>query len=121
MSEPIPPPRPKLGFKPKEFERLNTAPPGEPPPPANDVFAIRRELREREKTGGGDLLRPPERPARSRRRRDYWFLLAAGNLGFVVLAGLGSLNAVALVYTFSGIVLYTVGLTWVMWFVMDDY
>lgn len=121
MADTPEPPRPPLTFKPTEFERVNAAPTDEPPPPANDIFALQRELRAREIASGMDELKPVETPRRSRRRRDYWFLLAAGNLGFVALAAISSLNAIALVYTFSGIILYSVGLTWVMWFVMSDY
>lgn len=121
MADTPEPPRPPLTFKPKEFERVNPAPSGGPPPPANDIFAIQREIRAREIASGMDELKPVGTPRRSRRRRDYWFMLVAGNLAFVLLAGLGSLNVVALVYAFSGIILYSVGLTWVMWFVMSDY
>jgi hypothetical protein len=65
---------------------------------------------------------PPDfTPRRSRRRRDYWLCLVPLNLGLGTLAVLGRDNPVILVYSVAGIVLVTVSLTWVMWFVMSDY
>lgn len=122
---PEPPPR-TFTFKPKEFERVN-APrpeadePREAAPLANDVFAMQRDVREREIAAGMDVLKPADRPHSKRRRRDYWVMLIAGNAGFLAVGALVGANPVTIIYTFSGIVLYTVGLTWVMWFVVDRY
>lgn len=121
MAETPEPPRPPLTFKPKEFERVNVAPPGDPAPPANDIFALQRELREREIAAGMDVLKPADRPRATRRRRDYFLLLATGNAAIVGISALVGFNLITLVYAFSGVVLYTVGLTWLMWFVMGDY
>ncbi len=119
------PPRKTYAFKPKEFERLNEPrPEGEtapPPPAANDVFAIREQIRRREIAAGMDELKPVERPAANRRRRDYWLLLVAGLAllgGIVAVLGL---NPMTVVFGFAGSILYTIGLTWVMWFVMGRY
>lgn len=115
------PPRQTFVFKPKEFERLNQPTPNEPVPPANDIFAIQRDLRQREIASGRDELSPPTRPARSRRRRDFWLLLVLGNGALVTIGVVARLNPVVLVYAFAGVVLFTIGLIWTMWFVMDDY
>lgn len=115
------PPRKVYGLKPKEFERVNTAEPGPAAPRANDVFAIQREQREREIASGMDELKPNDRPQSKRRRRDYWLLLLGGNLALIAAALLAGLNVVTAVYVFSGVVLYSIALTWIMWFVMDDY
>lgn len=119
------PPRRTFVLKPREFERLNP-PPEElaaaPTPLANDIFAMQRDLRAREQTSGRDELAPmPER--RSRRRRDYWLMVALLNGLGGAAAGTASAtgNLIVLTYALSGMLLGTVGLTWVMWVVMDDY
>lgn len=121
MPDEADPPRKFYGLKPKEFDRVNSAEPGSPPPAANDVFAIQRELREREIASGMDELKPMDRPKSKRRRRDYWLLLLGGNLAIIGTALIVGLNVMTIVYVFSGVVLYSIALTWVMWFVMGDY
>lgn len=128
------PPRQNYAFKPKEFERLNpprpeapdTAPPAAPSastPAANDVFAIQRQLREREIAAGMDELAPTDRPVRRRRKRDYWLLtlLTSGVLIPLALWGYRTQNAVLFVYCIAGLALVNAALVWVMWFLMDDY
>lgn len=122
---PATPPR-KFEFKPKAFERVNEPRPeaaadAVPPPAANDVFAIRQELRAREIAAGFDELKPTERPRSTKRRRDYWLLLLAGNAAIVGTAALVGANVMTVVYAFAGVVLYSLGLTWTMWVVMDRY
>ncbi len=56
-----------------------------------------------------------------RKRKDYLIALLLGN-GLICLAvAILPLHVVTLVYGLSGIVLYTVGLSWIMWTVMSDY
>jgi hypothetical protein len=107
-------------FKAKEFERIN-APAGSQEPSADhDVYAIRRQLRERERAAGRDDLSP--RPARrSRRKRDYWLLMLAGNAGFGSIALIGRGSPVVFVSGMAGVLILSIGLTWVMWFIMEDY
>lgn len=60
-------------------------------------------------------------PRRSRRKRDYWTVLMAGN---ALLAGAVAVlpkNPMVLVCGLSGVVLFSIGVTWVMWVVMGDY
>jgi hypothetical protein len=54
-------------------------------------------------------------PRRSKRSRDYFAVLLAGN------AALVSGCFLQRVFAGAGFVIFNVGLTWVMWFVMDDY
>jgi hypothetical protein len=57
----------------------------------------------------------------SRRTRDYWLLLLLLN-GFFAAATFGPFqNPLTLLYGIRGMIVTTLGLTWVMWFVMDDY
>ncbi|MBA4137586.1 MAG: hypothetical protein C0518_09745 [Opitutus sp.] len=124
--EPEPTPR-TFTFKPKEFERVNAPRPevGDDTPAAaplaKDVFAMQRDLRAREIAAGMDQLKPVDRPESKRRRRDYWLLLLTG---YAILASAALIfpgNPVVLLYVFAGIVLFSIGLTWVMWFVMGRY
>lgn len=134
QSRPVPddadPPRKNYALKPKEFERLNAprpdahspAPP-EPTPAANDVFAIQRQLREREIAAGMDELAPPHRPVRRRRKRDYWLLTILTNGALIPLAlwGYRTSNAVLFVSCIAGIALVNIALAWIMWVLMDNY
>ena len=61
------------------------------------------------------------REVKSRRKRDYWVLLVGGNLLVVGLVALVRFNPISVIYGFSAIVILSLSLTWVMWFVMDDY
>ncbi len=81
---------------------------------ANDVHAMLRENLARANAAGLNALAPqPKR--KSKRKRDYFLLLAAGNmlltLGFVLQP----------IFAGAGFVLFNIGLAWIMWFVMDDY
>ena len=60
----------------------------------------------------------PKPKRRSRRTRDYWTMLVVVNALFV-----GSViwRPGVIVFAGAGIILFTVGLTWVVWVVMDDY
>lgn len=114
-------PKPRqFAFKAKEFERVN-APAGTQEPSADhDVYAIRRQLRERERAAGLDDLSP--RPARrSRRKRDYWLLMLSSNAVFGSITLIGRQNPVVFVSGLAGVIIFSVSLTWVMWFIMEDY
>ncbi|MBA3850461.1 MAG: hypothetical protein C0502_10790 [Opitutus sp.] len=128
MPEETDPPPKSYALKPKEFEHVNAprVEAGETPSPAplaNDVFAIQRDLRAREIAAGMDTLKPADRPRSTKRRRDFWLLLLAVNGIFVPLAlwGFRTQNAVLAVYALSGAVFLSVGLTWVMWVVVNRY
>lgn len=81
---------------------------------ANDVHAMLRENHERANAEGLNELAPKTRRA-SRRKRDYIVTSLAGNALLVAAIWLQPVFAIA------GIILFNIGLTWIMWFVMDDY
>ncbi len=139
--EPEPPPR-TFQFKPTAFEvsnrRAGAAPADQPidvrqlnrlagPPPSsaavpaeNEVHAIlRANLARAEAQGENAIILPPRRP--SRRKRDFWLLFIGGNLLAAATVGGLHKNVVTVVFGFSAMVFFSLGLIWVMWFVMDDY
>lgn len=114
------PPRKHYGLKPREFEKLNA--PGKAPEKSveHDVFAILAQNREVEKSSGQDEIKiSPKR--KSRRKRDYWLATVAMNLLLVGLVAIARFNPISLIYGFSGIIIFNLSFTWVMWFVLDDY
>lgn len=84
-----------------------------PPAPENEVQAVLRENLARANAAG--LNEVSSRPRRSRRRRDYFLALVIGN---TVLLGGAFLMPI---FGIAGMILFNVGITWIMWFVMDDY
>lgn len=144
MADEADPPRKVYGFKDREFKRDNApasqAAPmptakelarmagpvvktGQPAGPKagdpNDVYAVLERNRVSEKKFGGDEVEFKKIP--SRRKRDYWLLLICGNLailapGVILGASATTMSAVA-----GGLLLYSLGLTWIMWQVMGKY
>jgi len=104
-ADPLDPPRKMYGLKPRAFEHLNA------PKTAPEKSVEQRH--------GHDEIEI--RPKRSRRKRDYWLLLVGGNLLILGLVALARFNPISVIYGFSGVVILTLSLTWVMWFVMNDY
>jgi hypothetical protein len=139
------PPRKFYGFKPKEFEAVNTLIGQSRPSAAHDVFAIRREVEEAERAAGLHQLevKPPKR---SKRKRDYWRLVVGLfvviNVMLVVIAwgGAGTQTLAAgmtdqfwpvfrgvlfgspiLAWGFAGWCVMSASIAWLMFGVMDDY
>jgi hypothetical protein len=115
------PQRAQLQFKARPFEKVNQ--PSEPPaggpaaaPPGNEVENILRLNREREKQAGLDQLRLAP-PVPNRRRRDYLMLLIGGNL--VIVLGVGAIAGPIIAAMLAAV--FTVGVTWVLYGVMDKY
>jgi hypothetical protein len=102
-----------------KFENVNTPTAGGLPPV--DVHEILRDNLARAQAAGlNDLTPTPTR--RSRRRRDYWFLLITANLFFGLIAVRSGPGApIVFVSALAGMAIVSSALTWVMWFVMDDY
>jgi len=133
--EPPPPDlRPDPGILPSEKERIDvrdlarmasgTMPMLGNNAPANrdnDVHAVLREnLAVANAAGLNDLAPKPKR--RSKRKRDYWLIMIPVTLFFgtsVVLTGPDA--PIPFVISLSALVLFNVGLWWVMWHVMEDY
>ena len=138
------PPRKNYGFKERTFQRDNpltsetgamptaqdlakmagpvtrSGPVGGAAKPSdpNDVYTARETVRGAEKASGGDAVEI--RKVSSRRTRDYWLALVGGN---IVIVG-GALffgGGVALLFGLAGVIIYSLGLTWVMWQVMNRY
>jgi len=117
--EPEDPPRKNYSMKARQFERVNS--PGKAPAKSveHDVHAILLQNRAREQQAG--LNEVVFRPVRSRRKRDFWALFLIGNLVFAVAAVLGRHNPLVFTVASAGIAVFSLGLTWIMWFVMDNY
>lgn len=88
--------------------------PPKAPSPANEIHDVLRDNLTRANAAGlNDISERPRRP--SRRKRDYWLAIAFGNLVLIVA------TAIMPIYGIAGIIIFNTGLTWIMWFVMDDY
>ena len=88
----------------------------------NQVHEILRENLARANDAGlNELSEKKKRP--SRRKRDYWILMIAGNslLAFLFAGAVASKNAFLMAFSAGGIGLISAGATWIMWHVMDDY
>jgi hypothetical protein len=147
MSDDSDPPRKFYRLKPKDFEMVNeptsaapadsspthvrghlraafSSPPPSaitPQPQANDVHALLRDNVARANAAGLNEL-TAVRARRSRRKRDYWRLMA---LGTIILGGIAALTGprmpIPFIYAIAGVVLFNLGLWWIMWHVMEDY
>ncbi|MCX6953597.1 MAG: hypothetical protein NTV51_15710 [Verrucomicrobia bacterium] len=118
-------PRPDPGIVPTDKVRIDVRdlaraamipPAASPPAPArtNEVHTLLRDNAARAEAAG--LNRLAEKPRRrSRRKRDYAIAMILGNA--VLLMG----TAIMPLFGIVGLIIYNLGLTWIMWFVMDDY
>ncbi|WP_438480154.1 hypothetical protein [Oleiharenicola lentus] len=116
------PPRKYYGLKPREFTRINEVVSAEPtsaPPGDNDVHVILRQNQVIARDAG--LNEIVIKKVVSRRKRDYWTVLIAGNLCIAGLTAFVGLNPLTAMFGLAGCVLLSVGLTWIMWVVMDNY
>lgn len=86
----------------------------------NDVHVILQDNLAHANAAGLNTL-TYKRKRRSRRTRDYFLVTISLDALFGFLAFGPYSNVVIMAYSFAGIILTTVGLWWVMFFVMDDY
>jgi len=124
MSDPAPrpsddPPPVKHTLTTAKFEALNE-PTAAPTPAPTDVYQVLQDNLARENAVGLNVVKPVP-PRRSRRKRDFWLVLIGGNLAIMASVGFTSINVMTVIYGFAGVILLSSGLTWIMWFVMDDY
>ena len=96
----------------------NAAPLASTPAPRSteptEVQALLRENHARaNRSGLNQVSAAPPRP--TRRRRDYFISLAIGNLVLLVA------TVIQPIYGIAGMIIYNLGLTWIMWFVMEPY
>lgn len=139
------PPRKNYDFKERTFKRDNAPSTGQPPMPTakelammagpaaptakrtntpkagdpNDVYAILEHNRRVEKKHGMDTVEIRE--IKSRRKREFWLLLVGGNLAIIGGVFLSGINVVTVIFGLAGLIIFSLGLSWVMWQVMDRY
>jgi hypothetical protein len=101
--------------RPSRTKDLPKANPKDP----NDVYAVLRENRAFEDQAG--LSDVEIREIKSRRKRDFWLLLIGGNLAILGVVALSGFNPISAVFGLAGLVVFSLGVTWVMWQVMDKY
>ena len=86
----------------------------------NQIHVILHENLARANAAGLNTLTPkPKR--RSRRTRDFFLVLVPLDAFFAYAAFGPHSNVGLMAYGVAGIIIATLGLTWVMFFVMDDY
>jgi hypothetical protein len=143
--EPDDPPRKNYGFKVREFKRDNQAASGEPPMPTakemaimagpvvksptgatgpkaddpNDVYNSLQKNRAIEQKLG--LHQVEIKKVKSRRKFDFWVVLVGGNLAIITLVAVLGLNPATFVFGLAGLIIFSLGLSWIMWQVMDRY
>jgi len=101
----------------KAFTRNNPRPEDELRPPIDSIEILRQNQKARSPTEQPVNLAPPQ----SRRRRDYWTILIAGNAAIATMVAVMHKNVAVLVFGLSGAVVFSIGVTWVIWVVMDDH
>ncbi len=147
MADESDPPRKHYQLKPTQFEIVNapsgaapvdSAPthvrghlraanagpknPGKPiiAPRENDVHALLRDNAARANAAGlNDLT--PQAASVSRRKKDYIVTLLLGNGAIIGLVLMLGMNVMTVAFGAAGVLIYTGGVTWIMWFVMDRY
>lgn len=138
------PPRKNYGFKEREFQREEKPKSDSQPPISvqdlakqsgpvtrsgpiggaakasdpNDVYTARDKIRIAEKAAGVDDLEIRKKKT-ARRTRDYWLMLLGGNA--VLIVGSVYMGGAAIVFGLAGVIIYSLGLTWVVWQIMDRY
>jgi hypothetical protein len=146
--EPDDPPRKVYGFKERDFKRDNAPASAAPPPPTvkelammsgtppvdssrrkaaptakpgdpNDVYAVLRENQRLAKQHG--LNEVEIKKIKSRRKRDFWLVLVGGNLAIIGAVVLTNINVVTVIFGLAGLIVFSIGLSWIMWQVMDRY
>ena len=87
----------------------------------NDVHDL-LELNRRKARAAGEFDLNYIPPRASRRKRDYWILVILANGGSIGFMGLITrFDAAAMLGGLAGGLFLTFALTWIMWFVMDNY
>jgi hypothetical protein len=148
--EPDDPPRKVYGFKERDFKRDNAPPSAAPPPPTvkelarmatkdgspgghspprkpagpkagdpNDVYAVLQQNRQSAAKHG--LNEVEIRKIKSRRKRDFWLILVGGNLAIIGGVWFSGINVFTVIFGLAGLIVFSLGLSWVLWQVMDRY
>ena len=117
--EPDNPPRKDYALKTRKFERVNAPAGSQKKSTEHDVYAILQQNRAEEKKFALNEVQIKEN--KSKRKRDFWLMLVGGNLLIVTLVIVTGFNVVSVIFGLAGIIILSLGLTWVMWQVMDKY
>lgn len=113
---PTTPSRNPLAFGVAKFHRVNNAPDtGQ----SVDVTTMLEEVRQMERDAGLDFVQP-DRFKISRRTKDFWIMLVIGN-ALLLGGGIAMQSLTSLVFAIGGMGLFTFGLLWSMYGVMDRY
>jgi hypothetical protein len=97
-----------------------------PPPPAADPQArdvraiLQNNLKNEKDCPVNSAVYAPKKKF-TRRLRDYLLIMIGANLAIVITVLVLPLNVISLIYGLSGIVMLSIGTTWIMFQVMDDY
>ena len=132
---PAPPPVRDPGIQPAGENRIDvrelvklgkvkpttTPPPPKPAGPASDVHAMLNENLAVANAAGLNRI-APVKARRSKRKRDYLFVMAAGNGSLLaVFAVVIGFNLFSCLFLAMGMIFFSSATTWIMWHVMDDY
>jgi hypothetical protein len=145
--EPDDPPRKVYGFKEREFKRDNTpsadspspttkdlammsgtpavsplrlkAPPAARPDDPNDVYAVLQQNHDTAQKHGLNEVQIKE--IKSRRKRDFWLVLVGGNLAIIGAVWFSGINVITVIFGLAALIVFSIGLSWIMWQVMDRY
>jgi hypothetical protein len=110
------PPRVHYSFKPTEHRRLSEKDKSENP----EAIEVKKILRDNLAAENARLAARPPPPAwRSRRLRDYALLVTLPNAIIGLAIFLLPRHPLIPVFGLSLVALYTLGITWIMWVVMD--
>jgi hypothetical protein len=110
------PPRVHYSFKPTEHPRLSDKDKAEHPEPVD----VKKILHENLAAEDARLAAPPSRARwRSRRTSDYLLLITVPNAIIALTMFLLPKHELIPVFGFSLMALYSLGITWLMWVVMD--
>ena len=85
----------------------------------NDVYGVLQTNRAVEQKHG--LNEVEIKRIKSRRKRDFLILIIGGNLAIVGAVALGGFNLVSVIFGLSGLIVFSLGVTWIMWQVMNKY
>lgn len=139
------PPRKVYGFKERDFKRDNAPSSETPPAPTaqdlaklagfhhdpsarkggakagdpNDVHVVLQQNRKSEQQHNFDAIEIKE--IKSRRKREFWLLLVGGNLFILGAVFFSGINVLTVIFGLAGLIIFSLGLSWVMWQVMDRY
>ena len=94
--------------------------PGQSVTAKNEIHQVLEHNLARANAAGLNELAPKPKRA-SRRKRDYFLVLIPLDIFFACAAFGPYSNVATMAYGVAGIIICTLGLTWIMFFVMDDY